>query len=56
MAVACIGGLASPLFGVLVNYGALTFMPLYLGVFLILMIVMHELTVKLTAAKPVGSL
>ena len=56
MAFAYIGGLASPLFGVLVNYGALTFMPLYLGVFLILMIVMHELTVKLTAAKPVGSL
>ena len=56
MAFAYIGGLASPLFGLLVNYGALTFMPLYLGVFLILMIVMHELTVKLTAAKPVSSL
>lgn len=53
MAFAYIGGLASPLFGMLANSGAIAFMPAYLAFFLIVMIVMHELTVRLAAKKQI---
>ena len=49
MAFAYIGGLASPLFGIIA--GALTtqILPAYVGVFLVIMIIMHEITARLTA-------
>ena len=52
MAFAYIGGLASPLFGVIA--GALTpdILPIYVGIFLVLMIVMHEITIKKTSRPP----
>ena len=48
MAFAYIGGLASPLFGIIA--GALTtqILPAYVGVFLVIMIIMHEITARLT--------
>ncbi len=47
MAFAYIGGLASPLFGALLGAMPITILPAYVGVFLVLMIVMHEISVKL---------
>ena len=48
MAFAYIGGLASPLFGIIA--GALTtqILPAYVGVFLVIIIIMHEITARLT--------
>ena len=51
MAFAYIGGLASPLFGVLVDAVTPSVLPAYLAAFLALMIAMHEVMVKRTAPR-----
>lgn len=54
MAFAYIGGLASPLFGVLADAITPNILPFYIAFFLVIMIVMHELMVRQT--KPQSSI
>ena len=49
MAFAYIGGLASPLFGIIAGAWTTQILPAYVGVFLVIMIIMHEITARLTA-------
>lgn len=48
MAFAYIGGLASPLFGVLADVIDPNILPIYIAFFLAIMIIMHELMVRQT--------
>ena len=48
MAFAYIGGLASPLFGIIAGAWTTQILPAYVGVFLVIMIIMHEITARLT--------
>ena len=51
MAFAYIGGLASPLFGVLADVIDPNILPIYIAFFLAIMIIMHELMVRQTKRK-----
>ena len=51
MAFAYIGGLASPLFGVLADAINPNILPIYISFFLVIMIVMHEVMVRKTRQK-----
>ena len=42
--------IAPPLYGLIANHVTTEILPAFLGVFLILMLIMHELVVKSTAA------
>ncbi len=51
MAFAYIGGLASPLFGVLADAITPNILPVYIALFLVIMIVMHEVMVRRTEQR-----
>ena len=51
MAFAYLGGLASPLFGAIAQATSTVYMPVYIAVFLVIMIAMHELMVWQTKKR-----